>query len=175
MEALSLFGKDLPQKMIIFVGKGGDGKSSLTKLRDSVFGGAHMHLSPEVFQVENEFRKQGVQFSSAACITVQECNGGAPLIEDIFKKFVSGEKLATRPNYGISTEYFSWSRCGKFWEMNLITPSIKGNPAEVSRMKSWTRRLVIIELGSSYTTNEDLLDVENKVFMEDSTARLIPR
>ena len=59
MEALSLFGKDMPQKMIVFVGKGGDGKSSLTKLRDSVFGGAHLHLSPEVFQVENEFRKQG--------------------------------------------------------------------------------------------------------------------
>eukprot|EP00971_Amphidinium_carterae_P042674 838801-Amphidinium_carterae.1 len=84
-------------------------------------------MTPEVFQVEGEFRKQGVQFSSCRCITVQECNGGAPLIEDIFKKFVSGEKLATRPNYGVNTEYFSWSHCGKFWEMNLITPTIKGN------------------------------------------------
>ena len=53
--------------------------------------------------------------------------------------------------------------------MNLITPSIKGNSNDVGRMKSWTRRLAVIELGSSYTTNEELLDVENRVFLEDPT------
>eukprot|EP00971_Amphidinium_carterae_P346822 6488523-Amphidinium_carterae.1 len=75
MEALCLFGREVPQKMIVFMGRGGDCKSSLTKLRDSVLGGAHQHMTPEVFQVEGEFRKQGVQFSSCRCITVQECNG----------------------------------------------------------------------------------------------------
>eukprot|EP00971_Amphidinium_carterae_P201366 3995826-Amphidinium_carterae.1 len=73
MEALCLFGREVPQKLIVFVGRGGDGKSSLTKLRDSVLGGAHKHMTPEVFQVEGEFRKQGVQFSSCRCITVQDC------------------------------------------------------------------------------------------------------
>ena len=52
--------------------------------------------------VEEEFRKQGGQFAHARAITLQECAGGVHLLEDMFKKFVSGEELACRPNYGES-------------------------------------------------------------------------
>ena len=51
-------------------------------------------------------------------ITVQECSAGSRLLDVIFKPFVSGEKLASRPNYGRTTEMYSWERCAKFWELN---------------------------------------------------------
>ncbi len=98
MEALCFVGKTLPQKMIMFIGNGGDGKSMRTLLRNNVFGGQHRVISPEAFQVAEEFRKQGCHFAFAACMTIQECNAGVALVEDVWKKCVSGEELASNYN-----------------------------------------------------------------------------
>ena len=129
MEALVWFGFMLPQKIIVLQGKGGDGKSIYTLLRSTVFGELHSFVAPACFDIEEEFRKQGGQFAGARFITIQECNGGTPLQEAIFKSFVGGDKIGCRPNFGKETEYFSWEYCGKCWEMNLETPSVRGRVA----------------------------------------------
>eukprot|EP00971_Amphidinium_carterae_P325935 6456496-Amphidinium_carterae.1 len=53
--------------------------------------------------------------------------------------------------------------------MNLITPTIKGNHKDLESLKSWTRRLIVLELGSSYTSKDEDVDLEKRVFKEDPT------
>lgn len=151
LESLVWFGKELPQKMIIVRGNGGDGKSAYSTLRSSVFGENHYFVGPSVFEQEEEFRKQGLGFASARFLTVQECNGGSFLQEAVFKSFIGGEKIPCRPNYAKNTEYFSWERCGKVWEMNMSAPRVNGDPNNIASLKSYIRRLIVCEMESSFT------------------------
>lgn len=171
LEVLALHGKSVPPVILVYRGPRGDGKSTRTLLRDSFYGDAHCHLSPSCFTVPEEFRKQGGQVAFARFVTMQECQGGMELIEDIFKKFISGEKLGCRPNYGASTTYYSWEFTAKFWEMNLLTPSIKGDPAEIGDLESWVRRIFVGRMMGSYITNTDDVNVEDKVFLSDPELR----
>ena len=171
LESLVWYGYEMPQKMVILKGNGGDGKSALGCLRNAVFSNTHQYISPSIFQVREEFRIQGISFSSARFLTVQECNSGSLLQESIFKTFVAGEKLPCRPNYGKSTDYFSWEYCAKVWEMNNCTPRINGNSDDVSSLKSWTRRLIVCNMESSFSSNSSETDIQNRVFSEDTNLR----
>ena len=171
LDVLALQGRPIPQKMVIYQGPGGDGKSARALLRSTVFGDNHAFISSTCFTEPEEMRKQGGAFAYRRSITIQECTGGQLLLEDIWKKFVSGKDLPCRPNYGISTQYYNWCECAKFWEMNLITPAIKGSPDNIPSLKSWIRRLIVIVMQSSFTPDTAMVDVENKVFVEDSDLR----
>ena len=92
-------------------------------------------------------------------------------MEDIFKKWVSGDLLETRPNYGIETVYYAWDKCAKFWEMNLIAPCIHGDPSTIKTLESWTRRILVIELHSSFVATQDEIDVDAKLFKGDANLR----
>ena len=85
MEALALYGSIMPQKIILIEGKGGNSKSATSKLRQNCFGAAHQFISPSVFQKPDEFRKQMGQYAFARVMTVQECNGGCDLEEEVMK------------------------------------------------------------------------------------------
>ena len=63
MEALCWYNEDIPQVQILFTGHGGNSKSARTLLRANVFGEAHGVMAPEVFQVPDEFQKQGLHFA----------------------------------------------------------------------------------------------------------------
>lgn len=154
--------------MIILQGYGGDGKSAYSVLRDKVFSDSHYYVSPSVFQKEDEFRRQGSSYSSARVIKVQGCNGGSPLQEFIIKKIVGGEKIGCRKNYGKETEYFSWEFSGKTWEMNNFCPRSKGDPNNINSLKSWTRRLIVCEMESNFSSNKDDVDLEKRIFEEDT-------
>ena len=104
---------------------------------------------------------------SSKFVTFQESNSGTYLQEATFKSFIGGEKIACRPNYGRETDYFSWEHCGKCWEMNICTPAIKGDSNDMPSWKSWTRRLIVCELESSFSSNKSKIDTENKIFEED--------
>jgi hypothetical protein len=52
------------------------------------------------------------------CISLEECRAGGKLLDEIFKAFVSGEDLASRPNYGRVTDMVSFGSAAKFWEIN---------------------------------------------------------
>ena len=169
IESMAIRNNQIPL-MYIYVAKGGDGKSLRSVLRANVFADKFAYLSTSCFLEDEEFRKQGGQVADKRFITIQECEGGASLIEETFKKFASGEKLPCRPNYGINTTYYSWGSAGKFWEMNLNYPSIKGDPSKPENLKSWTRRLYVVQMRSSYTAPCNA-DPENKVFKEDAGLR----
>lgn len=171
MESLVWHAVELPQKMIILRGKGGDGKSAYTALRNNVFADTHKYVSPSVFDKDDEFRRQGQSFSSAKFITFQECNSGNLLQEAIFKSFIGGEKIACRPNYGRETEYFSWEYCGKIWEMNISTPKIKADPNNLPSLKSWIRRLIVCDMDSSFSSSQNEVNVESRVFEEDDSLK----
>ena len=153
-----------PQKMVVYRGRGLDGKSARTLLRSNVFGGKHMCLSPTTLQTPEEFRIQGGSFAFAALVTVQECQPGAPLMEDIWKKWISGEKIATRPLYGLSTVYHRWNLCGKFWEVNEAFPSIHGDVSNWTSLYSFSRRMLVLEMDACFEAADSKVDIENKVF-----------
>jgi len=104
-------------------------------------------------------------------VTIQECLGGAPLLEDIFKKWVSGDLVETRPNYGVETVYYAWDRCAKFWEMNLIVPTIHGDPSKPKTLESWTRRFLVVEMHGTFVGTEDEVDIDAKTFQGDPELR----
>jgi hypothetical protein len=100
---------------------------------------------------------------------VQETNGGECLIEEVTKKFISGEALPCRPNFGLVTEYFEWGHCSKTWEVNLVLPAIKGNPDDMDSLRSWTRRFGVLQLNATFTADPGAVDPEKKVFQDDPT------
>ena len=80
--------------------------------------GNHYFVSPTVFTKPDEFRIQSGHFANMRLLTVQECDGGRRLIDATWKPFISGEELASRPNYGKETKMHSWENTAKFWEIN---------------------------------------------------------
>eukprot|EP00973_Karenia_brevis_P012087 1640705-Karenia_brevis.AAC.1 len=67
-----------------------------------------------------------------------------------------------RPNYGTDTVYYAWDRCAKFWEMNLIVPCIHGDASKPKTLESWTRRLIVIEMGSSFVATDADVDLNSR-------------
>ena len=76
--------------------------------------------------------------------TLQENNAGVPWIEDVVKRFLSGEYIACRALFGKSTELFSWARCVKYLEWNRTYPSIRGDWRNMQSLRAWWRRLVAV-------------------------------
>ena len=101
-------------------------------------------------------------------MTVQECEAGKPLLEEVWKKFSSGEKIACRPLYGKTTQYYRWTACAKYWETNCQFPSIKGDASKLHELRSVTRRLRAVHLKSVFTSDASAVKVESAVFREDS-------
>ncbi|CAK0812923.1 unnamed protein product, partial [Prorocentrum cordatum] len=168
MEALAWMGLPTPPVMVMLTGNGGNSKSARTVLRNSVFGGHHAVLAADVFQEPQECRKQGGQFAFAKCLTVQECAAGIALLEEIWKKFVSGEFMACRPLFGKTTQYYRWLTCAKFWETNRQFPRINGDYKRFHELRSIWRRLRVVLLKSVFTSNPGSIDVDEAVFREDA-------
>ena len=78
MEALALYGLTLPQKIIVFIGDGGDGKSSRTILRGNVMGKMHAILSIDVW----------VSRHASACFELQRF-ASKPWFLDMLADFLS--------------------------------------------------------------------------------------
>ena len=49
---------------------------------------------------------------------MQECEAGRTMLDVIFKPWVSGEEISTRPNYGRDTINYDWKSSSLFWELN---------------------------------------------------------
>ena len=149
-------------------GNGGGGKSTRSILRANVLRENYKYVPPVVLCDGIEFQKQGVHFAHVAAVTMQETKGGQPLEGDITKAFFGNQQLGCRPNYGSKTLYIDWGLTAKFWEMNMLTPAIHGDPRNVQSLKSWWRRLIVLNLGAAFSSDPDEVDVNNKVFAEDS-------
>ena len=165
-EALVWYDEPSPQVGLIMTGDGGNAKSAKAILRANVMGTLHHFVSSDVLQVPEEFRKQGKHFARARVATVQENQAGVPWIEDVAKRFLSGEFVACRALFGKSTEMFSWSRCMKYFEWNRTYPSVRGDWRNIQSLRSFWRRLAVIELGAVFTSDGDKVSINGRVFPE---------
>ncbi len=128
-------------------------------------------MSITVFFKPDEFRFQSGHFANARLLTVQECPAGARLLEDIWKPWVGGEELASRPNYGKDTEQYDWANAGKFWEINREAPAITVADASEGGLTPFTRRILVIKLHSHFTGDELKVDHARFVYKQDPTLR----
>ena len=168
LEALAWMDQIAPPIEVEYTGNGGNAKSARTVLRNNVFSGHHKIIPPEVFQKPDEFRIQGTHFAFAKAATVQERQPGLPLLEDLWKRYISGERLACRFLFGKSTTLYQWLRCIKFREFNKGSPSIKGDPARLDLLRAFIRRVVVIELTATFSSDPDKVSIEDGVFEECS-------
>jgi hypothetical protein len=59
-----------------------------------------------------------------------------------------------------------------FWEVNAEVPSIRiGDPLNDDNLRPFERRLLVVELQSTFTGDRSKVDVANRVFLEDPTMR----
>ena len=168
-QALCYMSKPIPPVIEFQIGTSGNAKSASTILKNNVMGGHHSTFSPTTFQILEEFRKQGGQVAFARSLTVQECKSEYALIEDEFKKWVPGERIACRPLFGKSTKYYKWNLCAKVWEMNTTFPSICGDPKRLDQLRSFLRRIRVVEMKAAFSSDPTKTSVEGMVFREDAT------
>ena len=91
--------------MIYIVGEGGVGKGMHAELNKSLFGSANFtSLDYSCFVDRGEMRKSGSVAAEKLEIRIQEANAGEVITSDIYKKFISGEEIDLRPNYGFTTK-----------------------------------------------------------------------
>lgn len=168
LEALAFMNQVMPPVLVLEYADGGNSKSARTLLRNNVWQGHHKVISPRCFQEPEEFRKQGGQFASAKVITIQECAPGEPMVEEVMKKFISGERLMCRPLFGTTTAYYRWSQTAKFWECNWGFPSISGSPEDMRKLYAFERRLRVLKLHATFTSDPTKVDIEQGIFLEDT-------
>lgn len=141
-ECLGLLNIMVVPKQIFVRGVGGNAKSMVSALRHNVAGGNHSFVSSTVFDKPDEFRIQSGHFAHCRLLTVQECSAGGKLLDSIWKPFVSGEELSSRPNFGRTTEMYSWANAATFWELNVELPYIKVASVEQHGPTPFTRRIL---------------------------------
>ena len=97
--------------MMTALGKGGDGKGIFDILESATLGKKNSaSLDPSIFIDDNEWRKSahfGLH-KKRACI--KEAKKGTPKCKynvDVLKRFVAGEELIVRANFGYSSEVCS--------------------------------------------------------------------
>ena len=123
-EALGLLGLCRAQRCNFVKGAGANSRSMLSDLRANLLGDQHQFVSPSVFEIDEEFRKQACGFAFARAITIQEAVHSTKIKSDIFKKLISGEVLPARYNYGRETLYLSWRNRAFYWELNSDVPRV---------------------------------------------------
>ena len=165
-EAFVFYNMPSPQVALLFKGDGGNSKSAKAVLRANCFWGHHHFVSSEVLQVPEEFRKQGKHYAKARIATVQENKAGAPWIEDIVKRWLSGEFIACKALFGRTTELYNWLHCRVYLEWNQAFPSIRGDWRNVQSLFSFWRRLATIELESVFTSDPSKVRIGDRVFEE---------
>ena len=79
---------------------GGVGQSLNTDLIANTFGSNHSFVNMNIYYAPDEFRKQAEGFVGKCVVTGQEVpSTEKSLREDLYKKQMTGEPIACRPNY----------------------------------------------------------------------------
>ena len=73
-----------------------------------------------------------------------------------------------RPLFGTTTEYYRWSHTARFWECNWGFPSISGSPQDMRKLFAFERRLRVVNLQATFTSDPTKVDIEQGIFLEDT-------
>ena len=94
--------------MIIALGEGGDGKGAFDILESNMFGKDNSAtLDPAIFIDDNEWRKSahfGLHKRRVCLKEAKKSSGATRYNLDVLKRFITGEELIVRANFGFSTE-----------------------------------------------------------------------
>ena len=105
-------------KMIFLIGSGGDGKGMEAILDRNILGENNCTtLDCGIFTERLEFRRSGHFGWNKVAIRIQEFNNDRRIISDIWKRFVSGEDIDLRVNYGFTVK-LSFGSSMKIQELN---------------------------------------------------------
>ena len=171
--AMILYNVVVPQIAEVLIGDGSNAKSALAVLRSNVLGKHHAFVSSEVLQRPDEFRKQGKHFASCRALTLQENHAGEPWIEDLVKRFIGGEFIACRALFGKVTELYFWRMALKVLEWNRTFPSIRGDWRNIMSLRSFWRRLIVIEMASVFTGDHSQINIAGRVFGEKDLSEFL--
>ena len=157
-----------PDVLHIVVGCGHDGKTLIfVDHMQAVFGSAFSCAPCSMLQADREFQVQGVNFIHSSFLTFDECKRDQGIMEDTVKVFVGGGWLPLRRNHEAETKYGHWAHSAKVWAMNVgDTPRVP-TAEEVSHQ----RRFRCTYMRSKFTAIQDEVDVANKVFQADPSAK----
>ena len=88
-------------KILILIGKGEDGKTMHGNLEKCTLGSANVgNVNFSVFLDRTEFRRSTQSAKGKIAVRIQESQSDSPIQSEQFKKFITGEKVDTRVNYG---------------------------------------------------------------------------
>ena len=163
LQRIALAG-ECPEKMLFLEDDGETGKSRLSTLFANVWGGHFRYADASIFQSDEEFRKSCDRLLGCKFACVQEIREDGHLKVDVWKRAITDERIAIRPNHGKETFMLRFGKCFWLWELNK-TPVISGN-ADIQRCVA--RRAVVGKLQIKLTSKKEEVDVDKGVFLIDT-------
>jgi hypothetical protein len=158
-------------------GDGGNSKTAMSILRNSLYFGTHKFISATVFENEDEHRKQGINFAYCRAGTIQESATGVFIRPDLYKNTVGGGQFPVRPNYGKETLMVSLLQTAFNWECNnaprlrlpgAADPKVALANFDVKKVRSMIRRVRVVDYYAIFVGDPTKVDIANKVFLDDS-------
>jgi len=117
-------------KMIFEVGRGGDGKGREAVFEKTLFGDSFGTLDCEAFLDRTEWRRSGHLVWQKRCVRIQEFDAHTRMLADIWKRFIVGEELHVRENYGFTAKK-SFGESTKTQELNFESVPVVEQRADV--------------------------------------------
>lgn len=111
--ALIVRGRSLPDRFLVVIGGGGEGKSLLFgSLLSAVLGSGHSTVSSRALQVDREWQQQGESFLESRFLAFAECPKEKGFGTEAVKNLSASQKQPLRKNHQGETMYHRWNRCG---------------------------------------------------------------
>ena len=159
-------------KIIFEVGAGGDGKGMEMKLHAAVLGQNNCTtLDPNVFTEPTEFRKSGHFCWGKLLCRLQEMKKRTNFESDIWKRWVAGEEIDVRCNFG-QTQKLSFGGSMKVQDCNFENiPIIERKATTDADQKDYCeqiyRRVICAVVGKATLTEDaDKVDEDKGVFLK---------
>ena len=165
--AIMLAFKRVPcNKMIFVLGSGGDSKGTEARLEKGLMGSENSgKLDCGVFLDRSEFRKSGHFAFDKANVRIQECQADSRFLADIWKRFVVGEEIDLRVNYGFTIQV-SFSESMKVWELNYENIPVIEEKKRSTGGDPWCeqlrRRVLCLKYGQAKFVAKDENEAEGK-------------
>ena len=161
------FKKVCASKMIFAIGSGGDGKGMEAILDRALFGDlASATLDCGVFLDRAEFRKSARFAWNMATVRIQEMDQKGHFHADIWKRFVVGEDIDCRVNYGFTSKR-RFGESMKIQELNYDhIPVIEEARDRTKCCQQLQRRVACVRMGKGrFVVDPAEVDVENGIFL----------
>jgi hypothetical protein len=170
MHCLTAAGKHQPDKMLIPYDLGGTGKTLIyDTYSKSIWGSGHGSCPSSMLQKEDEYRKQGHNFTDCQWLNFDESKPSSGMEEEIVKVLLSGGWLALRRSHEAETSHHAWPTAGKSWPMNT------GDIPWVASAEDacWRRRMRAYRTFCEFVSDPSKVDPSSHVFLSDPSLKAV--